>query len=160
MCHHIGNETCGSLLPLSLCFVPTLRKSPFVVQGGRQKVLVSVTLENKKENAYNTSLSLSFSRNLHLTSLTPQVPWRRETGAKEERRRETRTSAMGCCGQKCGSSPLPALTSASIPLPSEGQISEGGVRSPFPPRPALHRGASSLPGWGQGEYGFRMRTRC
>ncbi|XP_031230758.1 integrin alpha-10 isoform X1 [Mastomys coucha] len=48
------------------------RKSPFVVQGGRQKVLVSVTLENKKENAYNTSLSLSFSRNLHLTSLTPQ----------------------------------------------------------------------------------------
>lgn len=74
-------------------------------------MLVSVTLENKKENAYNTSLSLSFSRNLHLTSLTPQVPWRRETGAKEERRRETRTSAMGCCGQKCGSSPLPALTS-------------------------------------------------
>ncbi|XP_028645642.1 integrin alpha-10 isoform X1 [Grammomys surdaster] len=48
------------------------RKSPFVVQGGRQKVLVSVTLENKKENAYNTSLSLSFSRNLHLASLTPQ----------------------------------------------------------------------------------------
>lgn len=48
------------------------RKSPFVVQGGRQKVLVSATLENKKENAYNTSLSLSFSRNLHLASLTPQ----------------------------------------------------------------------------------------
>lgn len=56
---------------------PTLRKSPFVVQGGRQKVLVSVTLENKKENAYNTSLSLSFSRNLHLASLTPQVPWKK-----------------------------------------------------------------------------------
>uniref|UniRef100_A0A8C6QXI6 Integrin, alpha 10 n=1 Tax=Nannospalax galili TaxID=1026970 RepID=A0A8C6QXI6_NANGA len=48
------------------------RKSPFVVQGGRQKLLVSATLENKKENAYNTSLSLSFSRNLHLASLTPQ----------------------------------------------------------------------------------------
>ncbi|GAB1287883.1 Integrin, alpha 10 [Apodemus speciosus] len=48
------------------------RKSPFVVQGGRQKVLVSATLENKKENAYNTSLSLSFSRNLHLASLSPQ----------------------------------------------------------------------------------------
>ncbi|KAM7318252.1 hypothetical protein ACRRTK_022989 [Alexandromys fortis] len=48
------------------------RKSPFVVQGDRQKLLVSATLENKKENAYNTSLSLRFSRNLHLTSLTPQ----------------------------------------------------------------------------------------
>ncbi|KAL1772077.1 integrin alpha-10 isoform X1 [Sigmodon hispidus] len=48
------------------------RKSPFVVQDGRQKLLVSATLENKKENAYNTSLSLRFSRNLHLASLTPQ----------------------------------------------------------------------------------------
>ncbi|XP_059785501.1 integrin alpha-10 isoform X5 [Balaenoptera ricei] len=48
------------------------RKDPFVVRGGRRKVLVSATLENRKENAYNTSLSLSFSRNLHLSSLTPQ----------------------------------------------------------------------------------------
>ncbi|XP_075835178.1 integrin alpha-10 isoform X2 [Microtus pennsylvanicus] len=48
------------------------RKSPFVVHSDRQKLLVSATLENKKENAYNTSLSLRFSRNLHLTSLTPQ----------------------------------------------------------------------------------------
>ncbi|XP_006861389.1 PREDICTED: integrin alpha-10 isoform X1 [Chrysochloris asiatica] len=48
------------------------RKAPFVVRGGRRKVLVSATLENRKENAYNTSLRLSFSRNLHLTSLTPQ----------------------------------------------------------------------------------------
>lgn len=36
-------------------------------------MLVSATLENRKENAYNTSLSLSFSRNLHLASFTPQV---------------------------------------------------------------------------------------
>lgn len=48
------------------------RKDPFVVQG-RRKVLVTATLENRKENAYNTSLSLSFSRNLHLASFTPQV---------------------------------------------------------------------------------------
>ncbi|KAI6048475.1 integrin alpha-10 isoform X1 [Marmota monax] len=48
------------------------RKAPFVVRGGRRKVLVSATLENRKENAYNTSLSLSFSRNLHLASLTTQ----------------------------------------------------------------------------------------
>ncbi|XP_072500737.1 integrin alpha-10 isoform X1 [Notamacropus eugenii] len=48
------------------------RKKPFVVQGRRQKVLVSATLENRKENAYSTNLSLSFSKNLHLASLTPQ----------------------------------------------------------------------------------------
>ncbi|XP_010998006.2 integrin alpha-10 isoform X1 [Camelus dromedarius] len=48
------------------------RKEPFVVRGGRRKVLVSAALENREENAYNTSLSLSFSRNLHLSSFTPQ----------------------------------------------------------------------------------------
>ncbi|XP_010627811.1 integrin alpha-10 [Fukomys damarensis] len=48
------------------------RKAPFVVQGGRRKVLASATLENRKENAYNTSLSLTFSKNLHLASLIPQ----------------------------------------------------------------------------------------
>ncbi|XP_038624251.1 integrin alpha-10 [Tachyglossus aculeatus] len=49
------------------------RQTPFVVRGGgRQKAAVSVTLENRKENAYNASLDLSFSRNLHLASLTLQ----------------------------------------------------------------------------------------
>ncbi|XP_074246288.1 integrin alpha-10 isoform X2 [Saimiri boliviensis] len=49
------------------------RRAPFVVRGGRRKVLAAATLENRKENAYNTSLSLVFSGNLHLASLTPQV---------------------------------------------------------------------------------------
>lgn len=65
------------LAPLQLLGSPlstTPRKDPFMVRGGRQKVLVSAALENRKENAYNTSLSLSFSRNLHLASFTPQVP--------------------------------------------------------------------------------------
>ncbi|XP_007538745.3 integrin alpha-10 [Erinaceus europaeus] len=48
------------------------RKTPFLVRGGRRKVLVSATLENRKENAYNSSLRLGFSRNLHLASFTPQ----------------------------------------------------------------------------------------
>lgn len=67
---------------------------------------------------------------------------------------------MGCYGEglrveSVGGSvaPAPTLTSTFITLPSEGQISEGGVCSPFPPRPALHRGASRLPGWGQGKLG-------
>ncbi|NXS58941.1 ITA10 protein, partial [Brachypteracias leptosomus] len=49
------------------------RQSPHVLRKGRRKVLVDVVLENKKENAYNTSLLLSFSSNLHFSSLTLQV---------------------------------------------------------------------------------------
>ncbi|KAI4591339.1 hypothetical protein MJG53_020348, partial [Ovis ammon polii x Ovis aries] len=66
------NEASGSPSTLGCPLSTTPRKDPFVVRGGRRKVLVSATLENKKENAYNTSLSLSFSRNLHLSSFTPQ----------------------------------------------------------------------------------------
>lgn len=55
---------------------------------GRRKVLVTATLENREENAYNTSLSLSFSRNLHLASFTPQVcvEFGKEAEKKEEER--------------------------------------------------------------------------
>lgn len=74
--HNNESETFGTPL-LQLLVSPSFiipRKAPFVVRGGRRKALVSATLENRKENAYNTSLSLIFSRNLHLASLTPQVP--------------------------------------------------------------------------------------
>ncbi|XP_061872122.1 integrin alpha-10 isoform X2 [Colius striatus] len=48
------------------------RQSPHVLRRGRRKVLVAVELENKKENAYNSSLLLHFSSNLHFSSLTLQ----------------------------------------------------------------------------------------
>ncbi|XP_055459790.1 integrin alpha-10 [Psammomys obesus] len=66
------NECIADLVLQADMDIKGSRKSPFVVRGGRQKLLVSATLENRKENAYNTSLNLSFSRNLHLASLTPQ----------------------------------------------------------------------------------------
>ncbi|NXL52230.1 ITA10 protein, partial [Podilymbus podiceps] len=49
------------------------RQSPHVLRKGRRKVVVDVVLENKKENAYNTSLLLRFSSNLHFSSLVLQV---------------------------------------------------------------------------------------
>ncbi|NXT85822.1 ITA10 protein, partial [Zapornia atra] len=49
------------------------RQSPHVLRKGRRKVVVDVQLENRKENAYNTSLLLRFSSNLHFSSLTFQV---------------------------------------------------------------------------------------
>lgn len=69
-----------------------------MVHGGRQKLLVSATLENKKENAYNTSLSLRFSRNLHLASLTPQVPLWEGTEAKERKEEEDESLSIGYGG--------------------------------------------------------------
>ncbi|NXG39834.1 ITA10 protein, partial [Dromaius novaehollandiae] len=48
------------------------RQSPHVLRKGRRKVMVDVSLENKKENAYNASLRLRFSRNLHFSSLVLQ----------------------------------------------------------------------------------------
>ncbi|XP_061462877.1 integrin alpha-10 isoform X2 [Rhineura floridana] len=48
------------------------RQKPHVIRKGKRKVLVDVLLENKQENAYNTSLRLWFSRNLHFSSLVPK----------------------------------------------------------------------------------------
>ncbi|XP_053134662.1 integrin alpha-10 isoform X2 [Hemicordylus capensis] len=45
------------------------RQNPHVIRKGKRKVLVDVSLENKKENAYNATLRLWFSRNLHFSSL-------------------------------------------------------------------------------------------
>ncbi|KAJ7307521.1 hypothetical protein JRQ81_009545 [Phrynocephalus forsythii] len=45
------------------------RQKPHVLRKGRRKVSVDVLLENKQENAYNASLGLWFSKNLHFSSL-------------------------------------------------------------------------------------------
>nr|KAF6396867.1 integrin subunit alpha 10 [Rousettus aegyptiacus] len=66
------NECITDLVLLANMDIRGSREDPFLVRGGRRKVLVSATLENRMENAYNTSLRLSFSRNLHLASFTPQ----------------------------------------------------------------------------------------
>uniref|UniRef100_A0A8B9MJR6 Integrin subunit alpha 10 n=1 Tax=Accipiter nisus TaxID=211598 RepID=A0A8B9MJR6_9AVES len=56
------------------CNIPRCcRQSPHVLRKGRRKVVVDVVLENKKENAYNASLLLCFSNNLHFSSLALQV---------------------------------------------------------------------------------------
>ncbi|NWT07006.1 ITA10 protein, partial [Mionectes macconnelli] len=49
------------------------RRSPHVLRKGRRRMLVRVELENREENAYNASLWLQLSRNLHFSSLVLQV---------------------------------------------------------------------------------------
>ncbi|XP_077182786.1 integrin alpha-10 [Paroedura picta] len=45
------------------------RQKPHVIRKGKRKVSVDVLLENKRENAYNASLRIWFSKNLHFSSL-------------------------------------------------------------------------------------------
>uniref|UniRef100_A0A7N8X5N5 Integrin, alpha 10 n=1 Tax=Mastacembelus armatus TaxID=205130 RepID=A0A7N8X5N5_9TELE len=54
------------------------RQKPYVIRSPRRRLAVEVQLQNRLENAYNTSLMLHYSRNLHFSSLTgsslcPQV---------------------------------------------------------------------------------------
>ncbi|KAK1895549.1 Integrin alpha-10 [Dissostichus eleginoides] len=46
------------------------RQKPYVIRSPRRRLAVEVQLQNRLENAYNTSLTLNYSRNLHFSSLS------------------------------------------------------------------------------------------
>uniref|UniRef100_W5KLR2 Integrin subunit alpha 10 n=1 Tax=Astyanax mexicanus TaxID=7994 RepID=W5KLR2_ASTMX len=46
------------------------RQQPYVIRSPRRRLAVEVQLQNRLENAYNTSLTLQYSRNLHFSSLS------------------------------------------------------------------------------------------
>ncbi|XP_036394819.1 integrin alpha-10 [Megalops cyprinoides] len=46
------------------------RQDPYVIRSPRRRLAVEVQLQNRLENAYNTSLTLQYSRNLHFSSLS------------------------------------------------------------------------------------------
>lgn len=46
------------------------RQQPYVIRSPRRRLAVEVQLENRLENAYNTSLTLLYSRSLHFSSLS------------------------------------------------------------------------------------------
>uniref|UniRef100_A0A3Q3IA97 VWFA domain-containing protein n=1 Tax=Monopterus albus TaxID=43700 RepID=A0A3Q3IA97_MONAL len=45
-------------------------QKPYVIRSPRRRLAVEVQLQNRLENAYNTSLTLHYSRNLHFSSLS------------------------------------------------------------------------------------------
>ncbi|XP_059574021.1 integrin alpha-10 [Alligator mississippiensis] len=63
------NECVTDLMLQASMDIAGSRQEPYIVRRGRRKVLVDATLENKQENAYNASLALAFSTNLHFSSL-------------------------------------------------------------------------------------------
>ncbi|KAL0985217.1 hypothetical protein UPYG_G00154200 [Umbra pygmaea] len=46
------------------------RQRPYVIRSPRRRLSVEVQLHNRLENAYNSSLTLHYSRNLHFSSLS------------------------------------------------------------------------------------------
>ena len=54
-----------------MCFLR--RQKPYVIRSPRRRLAVEVQLENRLENAYNSSLTLHYSRNLHFSSLSIRV---------------------------------------------------------------------------------------
>lgn len=49
------------------------RQQPYVIHSPRRRLAVEVQLQNQLENAYNTSLILYYSKNLHFSSLSIRV---------------------------------------------------------------------------------------
>lgn len=49
------------------------RQQPYVIRSPRRRLAVEVQLQNQLENAYNTSLILYYSKNLHFSSLSIRV---------------------------------------------------------------------------------------
>ncbi|XP_058876337.1 integrin alpha-10 [Acipenser ruthenus] len=46
------------------------RQDPFIIRSPNRRLSVELVLENCRENSYNTSLDILFSRNLHFSSLS------------------------------------------------------------------------------------------
>uniref|UniRef100_A0A673G665 Integrin alpha-10-like n=1 Tax=Sinocyclocheilus rhinocerous TaxID=307959 RepID=A0A673G665_9TELE len=57
------------------------RQQPYVIRSPRRRLAVEVQLQNRLENAYNTSLTLHYSKNLHFSSLSIRVPFKIECTA-------------------------------------------------------------------------------
>uniref|UniRef100_A0A8C1Q150 Integrin, alpha 10 n=1 Tax=Cyprinus carpio TaxID=7962 RepID=A0A8C1Q150_CYPCA len=58
----------------SVALMCSCRQQPYVIRSPRRRLAVEVQLQNRLENAYNTSLTLHYSKNLHFSSLSIRVP--------------------------------------------------------------------------------------
>lgn len=65
------DDVCTTDLVLSARMdISGTRQKPYVIRTPRRRLAVEVQLQNRLENAYNTSLMLQYSRNLHFSSLS------------------------------------------------------------------------------------------
>uniref|UniRef100_A0A8C1KSH4 Integrin, alpha 10 n=1 Tax=Cyprinus carpio TaxID=7962 RepID=A0A8C1KSH4_CYPCA len=59
---------------VNVALICPCRQQPYVIRSPRRRLAVEVQLQNQLENAYNTSLTLHYSKNLHFSSLSIRVP--------------------------------------------------------------------------------------
>ncbi|XP_063295599.1 integrin alpha-10 [Pelobates fuscus] len=64
------NECITDLVLKAHMDVSGSREKPYIIRRDKKKVAVDVLLENRKENAYNTSLRIWFSKNLLFSSVS------------------------------------------------------------------------------------------
>ncbi|XP_058646196.1 integrin alpha-2, partial [Onychostoma macrolepis] len=67
------DDVCFSDLVLTVQSEEILGKNSLVVSQNRRRLSFTVTVMNRKENAYNARVSASYSSNLFYASVTPQV---------------------------------------------------------------------------------------
>lgn len=67
----LSSQKCPCLVVTAGCLPH--RQKPYVIRSPRRRLAVEVQLQNRLENAYNTSLTLHYSRNLHFSSLSIRV---------------------------------------------------------------------------------------
>uniref|UniRef100_A0A8C4EZP2 Integrin, alpha 10 n=1 Tax=Dicentrarchus labrax TaxID=13489 RepID=A0A8C4EZP2_DICLA len=94
----------------SLCFLH--RQKPYVIRSPRRRLAVEVQLQNRLENAYNTSLTLHYSRNLHFSSLS----------IREDAHFKIECTALGANSHSCNVS-YPVFRSQSKVGPCRGNSS-------------------------------------
>ncbi|KAF3691974.1 Integrin alpha-10 Precursor [Channa argus] len=90
------------------------RQKPYVIRRPRRRLAVEVQLQNRLENAYNTSLTLHYSRNLHFSSLS----------IREDAHFKFECTALGASSHSCNvsypvfrsQSKVKCVTSAGSPL--------------------------------------------
>ncbi|KAM5264395.1 integrin alpha-2 [Ctenodactylus gundi] len=68
-----GDGVCISDLVLDVQQLPAATEQPFIVSNKNKRLTFSVTLKNKRENAYNTGITANFSENLFFASSSMPV---------------------------------------------------------------------------------------
>lgn len=69
----LSNISPSSVFSVVFLFSLLHRHKPYVIRSPRRRLAVEVQLQNRLENAYNTSLTMHYSRNLHFSSLSIRV---------------------------------------------------------------------------------------
>uniref|UniRef100_A0A8C4EV71 Integrin, alpha 10 n=1 Tax=Dicentrarchus labrax TaxID=13489 RepID=A0A8C4EV71_DICLA len=108
----VKKSVSGTALTVIVNNFLTASQKPYVIRSPRRRLAVEVQLQNRLENAYNTSLTLHYSRNLHFSSLS----------IREDAHFKIECTALGANSHSCNVS-YPVFRSQSKVGPCRGNSS-------------------------------------